>query len=72
MISISITDFRKDIKKYSELVKQEDIMVTSNGKPVMRIVDPTKDKKQKLMKLRGIVRTDKTEEEIMEEKLKEL
>ena len=72
MLSISITDFRKDIKKYSELVKQEDIMVTSNGKPVMRIVDPTKDKKQKLMKLRGIVRTDKTEEEIMEGKLKEL
>ena len=72
MLSISITDFRKDIKKYSELVKQEDIMVTSNGKPVMRIVDPAKDKKKELIKLRGIVKTDKSYEEIMEEKLKEL
>lgn len=72
MISISISDFRKDMKKYSELVKQEDIMVTSNGKPVMRIVDPAKDKKQKVLKLRGVVKSDKTYEEIMEEKLKEL
>ncbi|MBQ9037775.1 MAG: type II toxin-antitoxin system prevent-host-death family antitoxin [Erysipelotrichaceae bacterium] len=72
MIMISISDFRKDVKKYAELVRQEDIVVTSNGKPVMKITDPIKDRKQKLKSLKGIVKTDKTCEEVMEEKLKTL
>ena len=72
MIQISISEFRKNLKKYTETVKEEDILVFSNGCPVMRISDPNRDKVQQLKKLRGIIKTDLTYEEIMEGKLTDL
>ena len=69
MTQISISEFRKNIKLYSSKVKEEDILVMSNGKPIMRISDPMKDKVEKMKSLQGIIDTDKTFEEIMEEKI---
>ena len=69
MTQISISEFRKNIKLYSSKVKEEDILVMSNGKPIMRISDPMKDKVEKMISLQGIIDTDKTFEEIMEEKI---
>lgn len=72
MINISISEFRKNIKLYSEKVKNEDIIVVSNGKPIMRISDPMKDKVEQIKSLKGIIKTDKTYEEIMEGKLTDI
>lgn len=69
MTQISISEFRKNIKLYSSKVKEEDILVMSNGKPIMRISDPMKDKVEKMISLQGIIDTEKTFEEIMEEKI---
>lgn len=69
MTQISISEFRKNIKLYSSKVKEEDILVMNNGKPIMKISDPMKDKVEKMKSLQGIINTEKTFEEIMEEKV---
>ncbi|MBE6115888.1 MAG: hypothetical protein E7187_03565 [Erysipelotrichaceae bacterium] len=72
MLQVTISEFRKDIKKYSELVKEQDIIVVSNGKPVMRVSDPMKEKITKIKKLKGIAKTELSYEDILREKLTEL
>lgn len=47
MKEISISEFRNNIKKYSNLVQDEDIIVMNNGKPAIRIVDPNKSEAEK-------------------------
>ena len=69
MTQISISEFRKNIKLYSSIVKNEDILVMSNGKPIMKITDPMKNKVEQMKSIQGIIDTDKTFEEIMEEKI---
>ena len=72
MLQVTISEFRKDIKKYSELVKEQDIIVVSNGKPVMRVSDPMKEKITRIKSLKGIARTELNYEDILREKLTEL
>ncbi len=72
MLQVTISEFRKDIKKYSELVKEQDIIVVSNGKPVMRVSDPMKEKIIKIKSLKGIAKTELNYEDILKEKLTEL
>ena len=72
MTEVSVTEFRRDLKKYAEMVKTEDIIVVSNGKQIMRVTDPSKNKVLKMKSLRGIAKTGKTPEEILKEKLTEL
>lgn len=72
MLQVTISEFRKDIKKYSELVKEQDIIVVSNGKPVMRVSDPMKEKITKIKRLKGIAKTELSYEDILREKLIEL
>ena len=72
MTQITISDFRQNLKKYAEIVKYEDIIVVSNGKPVMRISDPVRNRVDEIRKLRGIAKTSQSSEEIMENKIREL
>ena len=72
MTQISISEFRKNLKKYADTVKEEDILVFNNGRPVMRISDPNRDKVMQLKKLRGILKTDLTYEEMLEGKLTDI
>ena len=72
MLQVTISEFRKDIKKYSELVKEQDIIVVSNGKPIMRVSDPMKEKITKIKRLKGIAKTELSYEDILREKLIEL
>lgn len=69
MTQISISEFRKKIKHYSQLVKEEDILVVNNGKPIMKITNPTKDNIARMKSIKGIIKTDKSFEEIKEDKL---
>ena len=72
MTQITVSEFRRDMKRYAELVKTEDIIVVSHGTPVMRISDPFKDRVLAVKQLRGSVHTDTDYDAVMEERLKEL
>lgn len=72
MTQVTISEFRKNIKHYSEIIKNEDILVLSNGKPIMRVSNPVKDKIERMKSIKGIIKTDKTYEQILEEKLLDL
>ena len=71
MTEVSISEFRKNIKLYSSKVQDEDLLIVSNGKPVMRVSNPNKAKLQLLDSLRGVVPIG-DENKILESKLKEL
>ena len=72
MTEVNVTEFRRDLKKYAEMVKKEDIIVVSNGKQIMRITDPAKNKVLRMKKLRGIAKTDLDPEDILKGRLAEL
>ena len=66
MTQVTISEFKKNIKYYSDLVKKEDILVLDNGKPIMRITDPLKNRTKRMKQLRGIIKTDTEFEKILE------
>lgn len=72
MIEVNVTEFRRDLKKYAEMVKTQDLVIVSNGRPIMKITDPAKNKTLRMKQLRGIAKTDKDPEDILKERLSEL
>ena len=72
MTEVNVTEFRRDLKKYAEMVKTQDLVIVSNGRPIMRITDPAKSKTLRMKQLRGIAKTDKNPEDILKERLSEL
>ena len=72
MIEVNVTEFRRDLKKYAEMVKTQDLIIISNGRPIMKITDPAKNKTLRMKQLRGIAKTDKDPEDILKERLSEL
>lgn len=72
MTEVNVTEFRRDLKKYAEMVKTQDLVIVSNGRPIMRITDPAKNKTLRMKQLRGIAKTDKDLEGILKERLSEL
>ena len=72
MTEVNVTEFRRDLKKYAEMVKTQDLVIVSNGRPIMRITDPAKNKTLRMKQLRGIAKTDKDPEDILKERLSEL
>ena len=72
MTEVNVTVFRWDLKKYAEMVKTQDLLIVSNGRPIMKITDPAKNKTLRMKQLRGIAKTDKDPEDILKERLSEL
>ena len=72
MTEVNVTEFRRDLKKYAEMVKTQDLLIVSNGRPIMKITDPAKNKTLRMKQLRGIAKTDKDPEDILKERLSEL
>ena len=72
MTEINVTDFRRDLKKYAEMVKTQDLIIISNGRPIMKVTDPAKNKTLRMKNLRGIAKTDQDPDEILKGKLLEL
>lgn len=71
MTEVSISEFRNNIKYYSSRLSEEDILVMSNGKPIMKITSPNKNKQLLAKSLFGSI-PKANEEKILEEKIKEL
>ena len=72
MINISISEFRKNIKRYAKMCEREDILVYSNDKPVMKIVSPYSERMKLVESIIGCAPSNEDVEKIMESKLKEL
>ena len=72
MTEVNVTEFRRNLKKYAEMVKTQDLVIVSNGRPIMKITDPAKNKTLRMKQLRGIAKTDKDPEDILKERLSEL
>lgn len=51
-MTITATEFKLNMGKYLELVQNEDITITKNGKPIGVLVDPGVNT---VRKLRGII-----------------
>ena len=71
MTEISISEFRKNLKHYSSKVIEDDILVMNNGKPVMKVINPNKNKIILAKSLIGSIPVF-DEEEVLSNRLKEL
>lgn len=69
---ITTTQLKEDIKKYFEIAQSEDVLVTKNGKVLVKISNPYINKLEEVKKLRGSIKGNWTKEKIKEERAKEL
>ena len=71
MTQIAITEFRNNIKKYSEMAKEHDLEIMSRGEVVFIVKSPKSNKKDAFNALMGAVRSETDYEDILKEKVKE-
>ena len=71
MTEVSISEFRNNIKYYSSKVLEDDLLIMSNGKPVMKVTNPNKNKMKLIESLYGCIPV-MDENEIYKKRLKEL
>ena len=72
MTQINITDFRNNLKKYSELAKKKDFEVVNRGETVFIVKSPKSVKKEAFNALAGAAKSDIPYEKILENKAKKL
>jgi len=65
---ITSTEFKTNMGKYLDLIDQEEIIITRNGKRVAKLVDAS-DKSDLIKSLKGILPAGATMEEAKEERL---
>lgn len=64
----TMTDIKKDLKRYIKLVKNEDVAITYDDKPHVKLVNASRSKVDILNKLAGSIMMEKSYEELMEER----
>ena len=71
-MTVTATEFKKNLGKYLEIVSDEDILITKNGKVIAQLSKPQFNKLAALRSLVGIANngTEITLDEIKEERLK--
>lgn len=68
MALITMTDLKNNLKKYCSLAQTEDVVITKNGKPIIKLVNANEKKTDIVDRLAGIISLDKELEEIMNER----
>ncbi len=68
-MSITATELKVNLGKYLMLAETEDIYITRNGKVVAKLSNPYQDRVDVAKSLFGILPTDMTLEEALEERL---
>ncbi len=68
-MSITATELKVNLGKYLMLAETEDIYITRNGKVVAKLSNPYQDRVDVAKSLFGILPTDMTREEALEERL---
>lgn len=67
---VTATELKSNLGRYLEMVENEDIVITRNGKRVARLTDAAKDKTDILRNLTGIVPSDVSLEQARRERLR--
>ena len=72
MTQIAITEFRNNIKKYSEMAKEQDLEIMNRGEVIFIVKSPKSNKKDAFVALMGAARSETDYEDILKKKVKEL
>ena len=71
-MSITATEFKKNLGKYLLLAETVDIFITRNGKVVAKLTNPNQDRVNMVESLFGILSDDRTLEESKKERLSKI
>ena len=71
-MSITATEFKKNLGKYLLLAETVDIFITRNGKVVAKLTKPNQDRVNRAESLFGILSDDRTLEESKKERLSKI
>ena len=71
-MSITATEFKKNLGKYLLLAETVDIFITRNGKIVAKLTNPNQDRVNMAESLFGILSDDRTLEESKKERLSKI
>lgn len=71
-MSITATEFKKNLGKYLLLAETIDIFITRNGKVVAKLTNPNQDRVNRAESLFGILSNDRTLEESKKERLSKI
>ena len=72
MMLVDVTEFAQNLDDYLNLVADEDILITQEGKVVARLSDVNQARRALADSLVGIIPDDVTLEEALEERAQEL
>lgn len=68
-MSITATELKQNLSKYLILAMTEDVFITKNGKTIAKLTNPYQEKVEIAKSLFGILSSDTTLEESIEERL---
>ena len=71
-MSITATELKQNLGKYLMLAATEDVFITRNGKIVAKLSNPYQDRVDVAKSLFGIIPSDITIEEAIDERLSEI
>lgn len=71
-MSITATEFKKNLGKYLLLAETIDIFITRNGKVVAKLTNPNQDRVNRAESLFGILSDDRTLEESKKKRLSKI
>ncbi len=71
-MSITAAELKTNLGKYLQLVENEDIFITQNGKIVAKLSNPNADRIEMAKSLLGVIPADITLEEVRAERANKL
>ena len=71
-MSVTATEFRRNVDEYLMLAATEDVYITRNGVTIAKISNPNLDRINAVKSLLGVLPADSTLEEAREERLNRL
>ncbi len=66
---VTLSEFKSELEHYLDLVGEEEIVITKDGRSIARLTPPPKDKLALLNSLCGIIPSTANEEEARNERL---
>lgn len=71
-MSITATEFKKNIGKYLEISAKEDVYISKNGKIVAKLTNPNKSRVEMAKSLAGVIPADISLEDARTERTSKL
>ena len=72
MTQVNITEFRNNIKMYSEMAKKQDLEITNRGEVLFIVKGPRSNREDAFKALLGAAKSETDYSEILKEKVSEL